>query len=107
MAEHIVKIDKNGRRHIKVKFHAPIKRFKRVETLKLNGHFYYVHINKYNCVHQLFRSEVVSWKEVEKGKRKVRVPNEIRAIPESEIMNKIRGQHYDTAMPRILAELQN
>lgn len=106
MAEYITKIDKNNRSHIKVKFHAPVKHFKRVENLKINGNFYNIYINKYNCVHNLERTEVVSWKEIEKGKRKVRIPDVIKVIPESQLMNKIRGNHYDTAIQKIRTELE-
>lgn len=106
MIEYIEKVDKNGRKHLKVKFHKTVKRFKRVETLKLNGHFYNIYVNKYNCVHNLERTEVVSWKEVEKGKRKIRIPDVVKTIPESELMNKIRGNHYNIAIQKIRTELE-
>ena len=51
MTEYIVKTDKNGRKHIKVKFHAQVERFKRVETLKYGGNFYNVYVDKNNNVH--------------------------------------------------------
>lgn len=105
MTEYIVKTDRNGKSHIKVKFHAPVAHFKRVENFKHNGKFYKVYINKYNCVHNLEQSVVVSWKEVEKGKKKFRVPDIIKSIPMPYIMNIVRGNHYETAMERIMTEL--
>lgn len=106
MTEYIIKTDRNGKSHIKVKFHAPVKQFKRVETLKYNGQFYNIYVNKLNNVHHLERTEVTSWKEVIKGKRKIRIPETIQAFPETELLNKIRGNAYETAVQRIMTELK-
>ena len=105
MPEYIVKTDKNGRKHIKVKFHAQVERFKRVETLKYGGNFYNVYVDKNNNVHNLEQSIVTSWKEVTKGKRKIRVPDVVESIPQPAIMNIVRCNTYEVAIPKILAEL--
>ena len=105
MTEYIVKTDKNGKSHVKVKFHAPVLRLKRVETLKHNGNFYNIYVNKLGNVHHFERSVVTSWKEVTKGKKKFRVPDVIQTFPETEILNKVRGQAYVTAIQGIMSEL--
>ena len=106
MTEYIVKTDKNGRKHIKVKFHAQVERFKRVETLKYGGNFYNVYVDKNNNVHNLEQSIVTSWKEVIKGKRKIRIPDVVETIPQPAIMNIVRGNTFEVAVPRIIAELE-
>ena len=106
MTEYIVKTDKNGRKHIKVKFHAQVERFKRVETLKYGGNFYNVYVDKNNNVHNLEQSIVTSWKEVIKGKRKIRIPDVVETIPQPAIMNMVRGNTFEVAVPRIIAELE-
>ena len=106
MTEYIVKTDKNGRKHIKVKFHAQVERFKRVETLKYGGNFYNVYVDKNNIVHNLVQSIVTSWKEVTKGKRKIRIPDVVETIPLPAIMNIVRGNTFEVAVPRIIAELE-
>ena len=106
MTEYIVKTDKNGRKHIKVKFHAQVERFKRVETLKYGGNFYNVYVDKNNNVHNLEQSIVTSWKEVIKGKRKIRIPDAVETIPQPAIMNMVRGNTFEVAVPRIIAELE-
>ena len=106
MTEYIVKTDKNGRKHIKVKFHAQVERFKRVETLKYGGNFYNVYVDKNNNVHNLEQSIVTSWKEVTKGKRKSRIPDVVETIPQPAIMNMVRGNTFEVAVPRIIAELE-
>jgi hypothetical protein len=102
MAEYIRK--GNGR--IDVKFHAPIKSFKRVETFKHRGSFYKIYVNKNDSVYNLERTNVVSWKEVVKGKKKLRVPDVVEAIPEPGLLNKVRGNSYSIAIRRITAWLE-
>ena len=105
MAEYIVKTDKNGVQHIKVKFHKEVKRFKRVENFKYKGIFFKVYIDKNNNVYNLERSDVSTWKEIEKGKRKIKVPDGFKVTPQSEIMNTIRGNSYEVAIQRIMTIL--
>lgn len=105
MTEYIVKVDKNGKKHVKVKFHAQVQRFKRVETLKHGGKFYSVYVDKNNNVHNLEQTIVTSWKEITKGKRKIRVPDVVEAIPQPAIMNMVRGNTYEVAIPKIVAML--
>lgn len=106
MTEYIVKTDKNGKSHIKVKFHEKVQNFKRVETFRHNGKFYNIYVNKLNNVHHFEQSVVTSWKEITKGKRKIRIPDTVVGIPIPEIMNKIRGNAYDVAIQRIAIELE-
>ena len=52
--EHIIKTDKTGESHIVVKFHAPVKRFKRVETFKFGGRLsFFINIPKTALVKQI------------------------------------------------------
>ena len=103
MAEYIRK--GNGR--IDVKFHAPIKSFKRVETFKHKGHFYKIFVNKNDSVYNIVSTNVVSWKEVVKGKKKLRVPDVVETIPEPQLLNKLRGNPYKIAIQRITFEVEN
>lgn len=104
--EHIIKTDKNGESHIVVKFHAPVKRFKRVETFKFGGRFYKIYVNNRNCVHHIERTEVTSWKEITKNKRIIKVPDTFEVILEPKLMNKIRGNSYEVAIQRIMTEIE-
>lgn len=106
MTEHIVKISKTGEKHIVVKFHAPVKRFKRVETFKYGGRFYKIYINNRDCVYNLERTEVSSWKEITKGQRKIKVPDTFSVILEPKLINKIRGNSYSVAINKIMTEIE-
>lgn len=107
MTEHIVKInEKTNKKHINVKFHAPVKRFKRIETFKYGGRFYKIYVNNRDCVHYLERTEVTSWKEITKGQRKIKVPETFNIILEPNLMNKIRGNSYSVAINKIMTEIE-
>ena len=102
MAEYIRK--GNGR--VKVKFHAQVKQFKRVEKFKPNGQFFNIYVNKNDSVYNLESTKILSWKEVVKGKKKIRIPDAIEATPEPVLLNKVRGNSYKTAVHRIITELE-
>ena len=59
-----------------------------MEVLKYGGLFFNIYIDKNNGVHHLERSEVTAWKEIVKGKRKIRVPETCETFPEPELLNK-------------------
>lgn len=102
MAEYI----KKGNGRVKVKFHTQVKQFKRVEKFKHNGHFFNVYVNKNDSVYNLESTKILSWKEVVKGKKKIRIPDAIEATPEPALLNKVRGNSYKTAVHRIITELE-
>jgi hypothetical protein len=102
MAEYI----KKGNGRVKVKFHAKVKQFKRVEKFKHNGQFFNIYVNKNDSVYNLERTKILSWKEVVKGKKKIRIPDAIEATPDPVLLNKVRGNSYKTAVHRIITELE-
>ena len=106
MTEYIVKTQANGRTHVIVKFHAPVKNFRRVETFKYRGRFYNVHVDKNDSVYGLERTEVISWKEITKGKKKLRVPDVCEFIPEPQLLNKIKGNPFKIATEKIMTEIE-
>lgn len=106
MIEYIVKTDKNGKTHTKVKFHAPVKQFRRVEIFKFQGRFYKVLVDKNDSVYGLLRTEVTSWKDVVKGKKKFRVPDVCEEIPEPNLFNRIKGNPFKIAIGKIMTEIE-
>ena len=57
-------------------------------------------------MYNLESTKILSWKEVVKGKKKIRIPDAIEATPEPVLLNKIRGNSYKTAVHRIITELE-
>lgn len=106
MVEYITKYNKNGKKSITVKFHNTVKSFKRVELFKYQGKFYNIYIDKNDSVHNLERTEVASWKEIIKGRKKIRVPDEVTSTPEVALLNKIKGNPYKIAVEKIKTEIE-
>ena len=106
MVQYIEKYNAKGKRVITVNFHNVTKSFKRVEHFKYQGRFYLIHVDKNDSVYKLERTEVTSWKEVVKGKKKIRIPDAIEATPDPILLNKVRGNSYKTAVHRIITELE-
>jgi len=105
MAEYIIKRQKDGKKRVIVKFHTQTKSFRRIEVLKHNGNFYNIYIDKNDSVYNVEKSEVVSWKGIKKGNRRMLVPNECVKTSEPTIINKVRGNPYKIALVRIVREL--
>lgn len=106
MVQYIEKYNAKGRRIITVNFHNVTKSFKRVEHFKYQGRFYLVYVDKNDSVYKLERTEVTSWKEVVKGKKKVRVPEAFTSTPETDLLNKIKGNPFSIAIEKIKTEIE-
>lgn len=83
-----------------------MKSFKRVETFRYQGKFYNIHVDKNDSVYNIARTEVTSWKEIVKGKRKIKVPDVCESIPETTLLNKIKGNPYKIAIEKIKTEIE-
>lgn len=106
MVEYITKYTQDGKVRITVKFHNSVKSFKRVETFKYQGKFYNIYINKNDSVYNIVRTEVTSWKEIVKGKRKIKVPDVCESIPEPKLLNRIKGNPYKIAIDKVMTEIE-
>ena len=55
---------------------------------------------------QIKRCNVLSWKTVEKGHRKINVPDTVEETRDVYFFNKVKGNPFKVAVNRILAELE-
>lgn len=106
MVEYIIKPGAKGKNTVIVKLHAQAKNFRRTELFKYNGHFYNIMLDKNDSVYGVEKTEVISWKEIVKGKRKLRVPDEVQSTPEPYLLNKVKGNPYKIAVDRIITEIE-
>ena len=83
-----------------------IKSFKRVETFKYKGNYYRIYVNKNDSVYKIEKTEISSWKEILKGKKKVRIPDTYEVIPQPQLLNKINGNPYKIAVEKIITEIE-
>lgn len=88
-----------------LKFHATVKKFKRVEKFNYKKNFFKIYIDKNDSVYDITTCEVVSWKTVEKGRKKITVPDTISEVRELNLINKLRGVPSKLAINRIAAEI--
>ena len=89
-----------------LKFHANIKNFKRVEIVKHSKNFFKVYVDRNNSVYDVKRCEVITWKTVERGKRKVNVPDKVNEVRDVHLFDRIKGNPFNIAVTKIISEIE-
>ena len=89
----------------KVKF-GPVKNFKRVEKVSLGKQHFKLYIDKNDAVYDVHSCEVMSWKTIEKGRKKVNVPDQVIEKRDLNFFNKVKGNPFKIAATKMLAELE-
>lgn len=83
-----------------LKFHANIKNFKRVEIVKHKKNFFRVYVDRNDSVYDVKRCKVITWKTIERGKRKV---DEVRDV---HLFDKTKGNPFKIAVTKIIGEIE-
>lgn len=89
-----------------LKFHANIKNFKRVEIVKHKKNFFKVYVDRNDSVYDVKRCEVITWKTIERGKRKVNVPDKVDEVRDVHLFDKIKGNPFKIAVTKIICEIE-
>lgn len=89
-----------------LKFHANIKNFKRVEIVKHKKNFFKVYIDRNDGVYDVRRCEVITWKTVERGKRRVNVPDKVDEVRDVHLFDKTKGNPFKIAVTKIIGEIE-
>ena len=92
-----------------LKFHANIKNFKRVEIVKHKKNFFRVYVDRNDSVYDVKRCEVITWKTIERGKRKVNVPDKVDKVDEVRdvhLFDKTKGNPFKIAVTKIIGEIE-
>ena len=76
------------------------------EKLKFKKDFFNIYVDKYESVFDIKKCNVLSWKTVEKGRRKITVPDTVEETRDIYFFNKVKGNPFKIAVNRILAELE-
>lgn len=84
-----------------LKFGAKPKKFNRIERITVDKQHYLLKIDKNDAVYDVIKSEVISWKTIEKGKRKINVPDEVRESRDVELFNLLQGNPYKIALSKV------
>lgn len=89
-----------------LKFHANIKNFKRVEIVKHKKNFFKVYVDRNDSVYDVKRCEVITWKTIERGKRKVNVPDKVDEVRDVHLFDKTKGNPFKIAVTKIIGEIE-
>lgn len=89
-----------------LKFHANIKNFKRVEIVKHKKNFFKVYVDRNDSVYDVKRCEVITWKTIERGKRKVNVPDKVDEVRDVHLFDKTKGNPFKIAVTKIISEIE-
>lgn len=88
-----------------LKFYSNVKNFKRVEKFNYKKNFLKIYIDKNDSIYDVKRCEVVSWKVINKGGRKVNVPDQVKETRDSHLLNRAKGNPAKIAISKIIAEI--
>lgn len=88
-----------------LKFHAHPKNFKRVEKFNYKKNFFKVYVDRNDSVYEITRCEVVTWKTIEKGKKKFNVPDEVKETRDAHLFDKIKGNPFKIAITKVAGEI--
>lgn len=94
---------KNGK--IDLKFHATPKKFARVEKLNYRGKFFKVYVDKNDSLYDIKLCTVLSWKSIEKGGKKISIPDEVSEVRDAKLFNMLKGNPYKIAARKVMAEI--
>ena len=89
-----------------LKFHANIKNLKRVEIVKHKKNFFRVYVDRNDSVYDVKRCEVITWKTIERGKRKVNVPDKVDEVRDVHLFDKTKGNPFKIAVTKIIGEIE-
>lgn len=100
----MTEIYKRGKNVI-MKFHATFKNPKRVEKFKYKGRHFKLFIDKNDSIWDIHECEVLSWKTIEKGGKKINVPDQISENRNTFLFNRIKGNPIKMALFKITTEI--
>ena len=100
----MAEIIKKGNKTI-MKFHSNVKNFKRVQKLVHANKHFKLFIDKNDSIWDVRECEVLSWKTIEKGRKKVNVPDQVIEKRDLFFFNRIKGNPTKVAINKMIAEI--
>lgn len=80
--------------------------FKRIEKINFGKQHFKLYVDKNDSVYDVLDCEVLSWKTIEKGRRKINVPDQVVEKRNTYFFNIVKGNPFVIAARKILAELE-
>lgn len=92
-------------RNLVTKSYPTLKNFKRIMKFSHSKYHYKLYIDKNDSIWDIHVCEIISWKTVEKEKRKINVPDQVVEKRDMELFNRIKGNPTKIAINKIIGEL--
>jgi hypothetical protein len=83
-----------------------MKNFKRIEKVSFGKNHYKLFVDKNDSVYDIKECQVLSWKTVEKGRKKISVPDQTTESRDLYLFNKIKGNPTKLAINKVLSILE-
>ena len=78
----------------------------KIEKVSYKKDHFNLYVDKNGSVYDVKRCEVLSWKTIESGRRKITVPDNIEESRDIHFFDKVKGNPVSIATNRIIAELE-
>ena len=80
-----------------------MRKFNRVEKFNYKKNFFELYIDKNDGVYDILKCEVASWKTIEKGRKKISVPDQVTKVRDMRFFDHIKGNPTKIAINKITA----
>lgn len=78
----------------------------RIEKINYKKDHFNLYVDKNGSVYDVKKCNVISWKTIESGRRKITVPDKIEEARDIHFFDKVKGNPVSIATNRIIAELE-
>ena len=93
----MAKIYKKPSGAVIMKFNSKVKKFRRVEKVVYGKDHFKLYIDKNNSVWEVLSCKVLSWKTIEKGHKKINVPDQVEETRDLRFFNIVKGMPFELA----------
>jgi hypothetical protein len=78
----------------------------RTEKVNFGKQHYKLYIDKNDAVFDVKECQVLSWKTIEKGRKRMSIPDEVVEKRDVELFDRVKGNPAKIAVRKVLAELE-
>ena len=80
-----------------------MRKFNRVEKFNYKKNFFELYIDKNDSVYDILKCDVLSFKTIEKGRKKISVPDQVVKVRDMRLFDHVKGNPTKIAVNKIAA----
>lgn len=80
-----------------------MRKFNRVEKFNYKKNFFELYIDKNDSVYDILKCDVLSFKTIEKGRKKISVPDQVLKVRDMRLFDHVKGNPTKIAVNKIIA----